>query len=275
MGRDLKSRAGFTLVELLVVIAILAMLVAMVTPTLGRTRDLAQRARCLSHLYALSGAHATYAADNQMYLPGFMGIVDMSLPDEPWGRLATHPTLTGLLEKGGYVDRPEIWLCPSVKLRCPGTFYEKNGYPGWYIGRHWTPQEIAKYPFTYHFTLNARTCFSRACDSWQRGEPLPRGVEPGTFWATDAAGKITYQRRSDSFSNPARVILLAEENTGMVPWDGQPSGVGSEVVNDPKFINPDVTEPRHLGESMGGYLDGHAGRLPAMINLERNSGYWP
>ena len=60
-----------------------------------------------------------------------------------------------------------------------------------------------------------------------------------------------------------------------MPWDGLPYGVGSEVINDPRFMTPDVTEPRHLGKSMACFLDGHAEQIPARVNVELDQDYWP
>lgn len=64
-----KSR-GFTLIELLVVIGIIALLVGLLLPVLGRSRETARAAVCGSNLRQLLLANTTYAADNrQHYVP--------------------------------------------------------------------------------------------------------------------------------------------------------------------------------------------------------------
>ena len=60
MGRT----RGFTLIELLVVIAIIAVLMAILIPTLHRAREQGQRAVCLNSLKQLTLAWMLYAEDN-------------------------------------------------------------------------------------------------------------------------------------------------------------------------------------------------------------------
>ncbi len=61
-----KDSAGsaFTLVELLVVIAVIALLMALLVPVLGRAREQARRALCLSNLRQLTAAWIAYADQN-------------------------------------------------------------------------------------------------------------------------------------------------------------------------------------------------------------------
>ncbi len=57
-------RKGFTLIELLVVIAVIVLLIAILIPVLNLTRELAQRAVCLSNLRQLTLAWLAYADEN-------------------------------------------------------------------------------------------------------------------------------------------------------------------------------------------------------------------
>jgi prepilin-type N-terminal cleavage/methylation domain-containing protein/prepilin-type processing-associated H-X9-DG protein len=66
---NMKSNRAFTLIELLVVIAIVAILAALLLPTLSRAKDSAKSAACKSNLRQLGLALTMYANEFQHYPP--------------------------------------------------------------------------------------------------------------------------------------------------------------------------------------------------------------
>ena len=63
------ARKGFTLIELLVVVAIIALLIAILLPSLGRARELSNRGYCAANVRGILQSCAIYANDNQDDFP--------------------------------------------------------------------------------------------------------------------------------------------------------------------------------------------------------------
>lgn len=65
----MRRKQGFTLVELLVVIGIIAVLIAIIMPSLARAREQAKQIQCLSNLRQLSAAFISYTFANRGKFP--------------------------------------------------------------------------------------------------------------------------------------------------------------------------------------------------------------
>jgi prepilin-type N-terminal cleavage/methylation domain-containing protein/prepilin-type processing-associated H-X9-DG protein len=63
-----KFRNGFTLIELLVVVAIIALLIAILLPSLSRASEKARTTSCLANLKQISNALYFYTTDNDGYV---------------------------------------------------------------------------------------------------------------------------------------------------------------------------------------------------------------
>lgn len=61
-------RRGFTLIEVLVVVAIIALLVAILLPSLAQARHATRVTMCLHNMKSLEGAHWMYVTSNEGYL---------------------------------------------------------------------------------------------------------------------------------------------------------------------------------------------------------------
>src|SRR3990172_9948545 len=92
-------RRAFTLIELLVVIAIIALLIAILLPSLEAARRQAKQNTCLSHIKNIGTSSRVYEADD----PQGWGIpvhpAQYRHKDNP--SLANDPTFVGAYEWGG------------------------------------------------------------------------------------------------------------------------------------------------------------------------------
>ncbi len=107
-----KRTLAFTLIELLVVISIIALLVSILMPALGKAREQAKKAVCLSNMHQWSIIVAQYTAEsNGKLVPLF------SDPgDKYW-----------LYTLKDYYEDPEIRACPSaLKFQYNPDGTEKN-----------------------------------------------------------------------------------------------------------------------------------------------------
>ncbi|MCP4589148.1 MAG: prepilin-type N-terminal cleavage/methylation domain-containing protein [bacterium] len=89
IGRGLAGRrpGGFTLVELLVVVSIIALLIAILLPSLRKAREQAKVAACLASLTGISKAGLTYATDDpgENIIPVAMALDDYASGSLEWG----------------------------------------------------------------------------------------------------------------------------------------------------------------------------------------------
>lgn len=67
---------AFTLVEVLVVLAVVALLASLLLPSLGRSLEAGNQAKCVANLRSLGSAAQLYVADNDGALPTSAGMTD-------------------------------------------------------------------------------------------------------------------------------------------------------------------------------------------------------
>ncbi len=121
-------RSAFTLIELLVVIAVIAVLMAILMPTLKRAREQGQRAACLSNLKQLQLSWILYADDNDDKLVSSeAGGTWKNLYGDPWvgvtwasdwaqgGQLPEKDQLDGIRSGAlwPYVRAEDLYQCPT------------------------------------------------------------------------------------------------------------------------------------------------------------------
>ena len=147
IANDQRARSSFTLIELLVVIAIIAILAALLSPSLNLARAQAKSASCLSNIRQLTFAMIMYANDNHNNLIDYnlsrsgtwihwaQGIVPYLSKKEGTG-LASEPWLGWNFFRCPAEADPTVWtygvnytaqLLPPIFTYPP----EKPGFAGW------------------------------------------------------------------------------------------------------------------------------------------------
>jgi prepilin-type N-terminal cleavage/methylation domain-containing protein len=103
VDRTIRQRwGGFTLIELVVAIAIIAVLAALLLPTLARAKEQAKAAKVRAELYGVGLALQMYADDHENQLPPVRVNCNSDLADH-WCQFPVELADEGYLAKG---DRP-------------------------------------------------------------------------------------------------------------------------------------------------------------------------
>src|SRR5437870_2667566 len=112
MRRRHPRRHAFTLVELLVVIGIIAVLIAVLLPTLNKARRAASKSVCLSNQRQLAMCLLLYANENRGWMP-LNGPGDNA--STAWGLRRPYPN-NNPAEAFKYVNAREGWTGPGYLI---------------------------------------------------------------------------------------------------------------------------------------------------------------
>ncbi len=126
-----RGKHAFTLIELLVVIAIIAMLVALLLPSLTRAKEQARRTNCQANLRSIGHGVAFYLADSNGVLPAakIYGVGGYQRPLSFHRPLGSHtPEKDRPLNR--YLKDIDVFECPSDKgdpVMAADSFFRAHG----------------------------------------------------------------------------------------------------------------------------------------------------
>ena len=110
----MRRRVGFTLIELLVVISIIALLMAILLPSLEKARSQAQSTACLQNIHQWGIVFATYVDDNNgMFGAGWIA-AEVGGPEHQW-----------MLTLKPYYRDQKLMVCPSANF-----YWSEGAVPG-------------------------------------------------------------------------------------------------------------------------------------------------
>ncbi len=202
----MKKRLSFTLIELLTVIAIIAILIAILLPSLGRAKDTANNAVCLNNLKQLGVWALEYSGDYSGVLP-FTGAESAAHPDPKFEYMRGYHRVP---DRTAWYRRSEFYEPKSVGgtiHHCPNTLAkvhpkDKSGWSKTYFTTSHLGADSGHYNYgrSVHAYLPTTTKVSSeswlyadgSLESWQgryRPQPyafrsMPRADDEGGpfFW---------------------------------------------------------------------------------------------
>ena len=217
-----RPKPGFTLVELLVVIGIIAVLIAILLPSLNAAREKGRQVKCLSYLRQIGTALQMYVNANKGYLPApAMAYARLQEDWVHWQK--STPTIPRNLKDSAlapYLDLGSAEAPQDSVLRCPSD----EGPPNRFF-RAAVASEIANvgyYPYSYAFNM--------LLQMWWY--PLP--------WNPGPSMKEKWRKPFTAVRNASEKILLIDEdersaNDGL--WTNQ--GTGRNPPPDRPWDDPD------------------------------------
>ncbi len=174
-----RSRPGFSLVELLLVIAIMAVLLAVLVPTIGRAREIAYRATCTSNLRQLLQATFSYVADNHGSLPQPNdSTIEMSPRREGWLYMPpiSNPANAFQVESGSlwpYLNNRDVYFCPLA----PTTYISG---PSQHLTSYMMNLAVVAFG-QQNWSFPLRMMKPRSIIFWEAGEDEPGNVTPSSW----------------------------------------------------------------------------------------------
>lgn len=240
-------RRAFTLIELLVVVAIIAVLMAILLPSLSAARESAKKLTCLSNLRQMQASATMYAQEwSGWYLPAYT-VYPSAGNAAMWSNDETCRTWLNLqpFNSGGAAD---------VELRrlCPNALYARANQSTW-GGKY--------YPMDKSYGRN----FAEFMD-WR----FPQYLYPSASSGNKAPTYIAY--KMNLIMNPSAKLAWADALSGVIRPGGYnlaTPGPSSAYTFEPTtsaitvpLPSNNMTAYRHNGGVNIAFYDGHAEWMP-------------
>lgn len=188
----MKTSKGFTLIELLVVIAIIALLLAVIVPSLQKAKDYARRTLCMNNARQTGLGLKVYCQSNDDELIPMRnqdGVIEEDMP-MPWeGVVAYSPTYgtatdplpmhLAVLYESRLIENPEVFYCPAQP---------RNG----------------DYPIPYYYDFYTDS----GRKEWGSFFPVPPDAGGSHVWVRTSFNYWTYGEKRSTRMHAAKLLVV-------------------------------------------------------------------
>jgi len=228
----LLMKKGFTLIELLVVIGIIAILAALLLPSLGKAKSVGQRVACINNQKQLQMAHTMFSDDHG----------DKILYSSSWKyeRCAEYAWMAGSLNVSKYLNQAR-WLAGTPLFP----------YVGKSIGVFKCPADKDLVRITNRDGTEIRSIFPR-----HRSYSMNIHVGGWAGWPVEDDKEWTVYRKQQDIEVPSNIFTFIE-----MPFEFINAGCFRVVMNEGgpayKVYDMDVPGNYHMDGTALAFADGH------------------